>query len=79
MNLVVDFQQPELGSVSIVGGKGGDLIALTAAGFPVPPGFVVTSEAYLQFLAMVPDLEDSLAAFDYAASGEPTTTMRPPA
>jgi pyruvate,water dikinase len=66
MNLVVDFNQPERGLVSLVGGKGGNLIALTAAGFPVPPGFVVTSEAYQQFLATVPDLEARLAAFDYA-------------
>lgn len=66
MNLIVDFAQAQLGLVSLVGGKGGNLIALTAAGFPVPPGFVVTAEAYQQFLAAVPDLEDSLAAFDYA-------------
>jgi pyruvate,water dikinase len=65
MSLAVDFTQPSLGLVSLVGGKGGNLIALTAAGFPVPPGFVVTSESYQQFLAAVPDLEQSLAAFDY--------------
>ncbi len=66
MNLVVDFAQSQLGLVSLVGGKGGNLIALTAAGFPVPPGFIVSAEAYQLFLVMVPDLEDSLAAFDYA-------------
>jgi len=65
VNLVVPFDQPEHGLVSIVGGKGGNLIALTAAGFPVPPGFVVTAEAYQQFLASVPDLDNDLAAFDY--------------
>lgn len=65
MNLVVDFHQSELGLVSLVGGKGGNLIALTAASFPVPPGFVVTAEAYQQFLATMPELEDSLAAFDF--------------
>src|SRR5205085_1851855 len=65
MNLIVEFDQSELGLVSLVGGKGGNLIALTAAGFPVPPGFVITSEAYRQFLATVPELEDSLAVFDY--------------
>src|SRR5579884_3241896 len=65
MNLVVGFDRPEFGLVSLVGGKGGNLIALTAAGFPVPPGFIVTAEAYEQFLAAVPDLEDDLASFDY--------------
>ena len=49
--------------VSLVGGKGGNLIALTAAGFPVPPGFVVTAEAYEQFLAEAPDLDADFAAF----------------
>jgi phosphohistidine swiveling domain-containing protein len=65
MNLVVDFQQSELGRVALVGGKGGNLIALTAAGFPVPPGFIVTAEAYEQFLAAAPDLDATFAAFDY--------------
>jgi pyruvate,water dikinase len=65
MNLVVGFDRPEFGLVSLVGGKGGNLIALTAAGFPVPPGFVVTAEAYEQFLAAVPDLDEALASFDY--------------
>lgn len=65
MSFIVDFHQSEFGLVSLVGGKGGNLIALTAAGFPVPPGFVVTSEAYQHFLTTVPDLEESLDAFDY--------------
>jgi pyruvate, water dikinase len=33
--------------VEHVGGKGANLGELTRAGFPVPPGFVVTAEAYL--------------------------------
>jgi pyruvate,water dikinase len=66
MSLVVPLDRPEQGRVALVGGKGSNLIALTAAGFPVPPGFVVTSEAYRHFLAAVPDLDASLAAFDYA-------------
>ena len=38
------------GDVSQVGGKGANLGELTCAGFPVPPGFVVTAAAYLQAL-----------------------------
>src|SRR5947199_148515 len=49
-NLVVFFEQPELGSVCRVGGKGSNLIALANAGFPVPPGIVVTADAYQLFL-----------------------------
>jgi pyruvate,water dikinase len=34
--------------VAVVGGKGANLGELTRAGFPVPPGFVVTAGAYLR-------------------------------
>lgn len=34
----------------LVGGKGANLGELTRAGFPVPPGFVVTVDAYRSFL-----------------------------
>lgn len=37
--------------VLTVGGKGANLGEMTAAGFPVPPGFVVTAGAYKKFLA----------------------------
>ena len=39
----------ELGkdSVAVAGGKGANLGELARAGFPVPPGFVVTAPAYL--------------------------------
>ena len=33
--------------VAVAGGKGANLGELTAGGFPVPPGFVVTAGAYL--------------------------------
>ena len=35
-----------------LGGKCASLVALTAAGIPVPPGFAVTSQAYAEFLAV---------------------------
>ncbi len=64
MNLVVRFDQPDLGMSSLVGGKGYNLILLTAAGFPVPPGFVVTSEAYQLFLDHVTGLDEELSRLD---------------
>jgi pyruvate,water dikinase len=36
--------------VGKVGGKGANLGEMTRAGFPVPPGFVVTADAYYQYL-----------------------------
>lgn len=65
MSLVVFFDRPERGHVDLVGGKGSNLIALTAAGFPVPPGFIVTAAAYRQFLAGLDWLDAELAGFDY--------------
>ena len=35
--------------VALVGGKGANLGEMTRAGFPVPPGFVVTIDAYRRF------------------------------
>ncbi len=37
--------------VAVAGGKGANLGELTAGGFPVPPGFVVTAGAYLEAMA----------------------------
>src|SRR5215831_4244359 len=65
MSLIVYFDEPEAGLVSRVGGKGSNLITLTAAGFPVPPGFVITADAYQLFLDRIDWLERELATFDY--------------
>lgn len=37
--------------IDVAGGKGAALGELLWHGFPVPPGFVVTTEAYRSFLA----------------------------
>ena len=41
------FEDIRLRDTESVGGKGANLGELTAGGLPVPPGFVVTGEAYL--------------------------------
>ena len=41
------FSDVGLTDAGLVGGKGANLGELTRSGFPVPPGFVVTSAAYL--------------------------------
>ena len=41
------FRDLGVGDADVAGGKGANLGELTAAGLPVPPGFVVTSGAYL--------------------------------
>lgn len=40
-----------LASLPLAGGKGANLAKLTAAGFPVPGGFIVTTAAYAAFTA----------------------------
>ena len=47
MDTIAWFADITLGDVEHVGGKGANLGELTRAGLPVPPGFVVTAEAYL--------------------------------
>jgi pyruvate,water dikinase len=44
------FDEPGSADVEILGGKCASLVALTAAGMPVPPGFAVTTDAYTAFV-----------------------------
>ncbi|HMI80527.1 MAG TPA: phosphoenolpyruvate synthase [Solirubrobacterales bacterium] len=46
---VLPFERLGRGDVSFAGGKGANLGELTAAGLPVPPGFVVGAPAYADF------------------------------
>ena len=57
---IVDLAEVGLGDVALVGGKGANLGEMIAAGFPVPPGFVVTAEAYLDAMDLA-GLRDELA------------------
>ena len=47
---VVWFKEVTKNDVAIVGGKGANLGEMTNAGIPVPPGFIVTSSTYFDFL-----------------------------
>jgi pyruvate, water dikinase len=47
MDSVRWFSELGLGDVELAGGKGANLGELTQAGFPVPPGFVITAPAYV--------------------------------
>src|SRR5919198_181720 len=44
------FDELSCGDVALAGGKGANLGEMTRAGLPVPPGFVVTADAYQAFL-----------------------------
>lgn len=46
MTYLLPFDHPQAARVELTGGKGASLARSTVAGFPVPPGAVVTAEAY---------------------------------
>ena len=47
---VLWFDEVTKEDVGTVGGKGANLGEMTRAGFPVPPGFIITAEAYYHYL-----------------------------
>ncbi|MCC7165541.1 MAG: phosphoenolpyruvate synthase [Anaerolineae bacterium] len=48
-NLILPLDSPNA-ALALAGGKGANLAILTRAGFPVPPGFIVTTDAYSEFV-----------------------------
>jgi len=68
-NHVVNLDDSLCRDISVMGGKAASLALLSAAGFPVPPGMVVTVNAYWSVLgqsAMSALISDSLKDLDYA-------------
>jgi len=64
---VLWFHQIDLEDVSLVGGKGGNLGEMYQLGIPVPNGFVVTANAYFQFIEdnnLKPKIKDILKTTD---------------
>lgn len=61
-NLVVELAQSGSASLALVGGKALNLGRLTAAGFPVPSGFCLTTAAYR--MAAPPELDGVVARLD---------------
>ncbi|MBM3228900.1 phosphoenolpyruvate synthase [Candidatus Parvarchaeota archaeon] len=50
MKYVKWFYELDRSSLAAAGGKGANLGEMTKAGFPIPPGFVVTSNAYFDYI-----------------------------
>lgn len=50
MKSLVWFAEVGKDDIPLVGGKGANLGEMTRAGLPVPPGFIVTADAYYAFL-----------------------------
>ncbi|MDQ0416118.1 pyruvate,water dikinase [Croceifilum oryzae] len=64
MKYVSYFEQTNRDSIDVVGGKGANLGELTQAGFPVPPGFCITVDAYQQILSTSKRMNDFLEMLD---------------
>jgi pyruvate,water dikinase len=67
MTQIVTFH--DAADQALVGGKGVNLSRLTRAGFPVPPGFTVTTDAYNEFVdnaGLREKIAHLAAAIDYA-------------
>src|SRR4030042_6316929 len=50
LKLIAWFEEVGKKDIPLVGGKGANLGELTKAQIPVPPGFIVTADAYFYFL-----------------------------
>ncbi len=64
MELIRNFTRLGKDNALIAGGKGASLGEMTQAGIPVPPGFVVLSQAFEQFLRETNLVEEIDAAID---------------
>ncbi|WP_260921757.1 pyruvate, phosphate dikinase [Novosphingobium sp. 9] len=63
----VQHDDPRAKDKVIVGGKGGNLAEMAGIGLPVPPGFTITTEECVKYLAEGSDFSDQLRA-DAAAA-----------
>ena len=70
---VYDFAEGGRDMLDLLGGKGANLAEMTNLGLPVPPGFVITTQACREFLAtaVVPDgltaeIDDHLGGLQHA-------------
>ncbi len=51
------FKDIDSTSLDIAGGKGANLGEMTKAGFPVPPGFIINTVAYTDFINSYPEMD----------------------
>ena len=66
---VLFFDRDEAVDIENTGGKGSSLARLAQAGFEVPPGFVVSTEAYSAFVQannLQQRIDTALMGLDYA-------------
>ncbi|MEN9925211.1 MAG: hypothetical protein RL268_1337, partial [Pseudomonadota bacterium] len=58
----VSHQDPRAKDKTVVGGKGANLAEMAGIGLPVPPGFTITTEECVRYLAEGGDFSESVKA-----------------
>ncbi len=76
MRWVAPFSAIDRRDLARVGGKGANLGDLTRAGFPVPGGFCVTTDAFKAFLGGAGDTSDLFARLDALNPGKTDDVRR---
>ena len=82
MDLVIPFSQACKSDIALAGGKGANLGELVRAGIPVPPGFILTTQAYSRFLRhnrlrpQIQALLEGLDPGDSARLNEPSARIK---
>lgn len=70
-NHIIWFADPQCTNIDMVGGKGANLGRLATADLPVPPGFVIGTDAYIAHIAPVKDrIAATLERVDYENAEE---------
>jgi pyruvate, orthophosphate dikinase len=71
--LVYDFAEGDKDQKDLLGGKGANLAEMTRLGLPVPPGFIISTDACREYLAeghvpvrLSAQITDHLATLEYA-------------
>ena len=68
--LILPFSSIRAADLPLVGGKGANLGEMTAAGFPIPPGFCLTTAAFQQFMDACPEADNLYEKMDALAADD---------
>lgn len=68
---VMHFNEVDRTNLSEVGGKGANLGEMAKAGFPIPPGFCITTSAYRDFIAASSEMDRFFDLLDQLKPDQP--------
>lgn len=77
LSLVLPFTDPRCRETALAGGKGASLASMTQEGLPVPPGFVITSSAFVAAIDGA-SLRQACLARDMDAARAIVSAAKPP-